>query len=385
MEKTEDPYEHQLYFLNRILHLQNMERWKDARRIYSEYKPEDIMDVMKVSYLRCMLNQTMKENPEDAAALIIKYRDWIGTNYVQVLTELFNNLHDIIDKNPNIIPMDSIVKWENSFAADLKDNPKAASNSNKLKSLIAYKKGNTALAYKLIEQSRLDDIAYEAISDSLRYADFAEKNQLSKLKEDISLANLKIEQAQKEKISTNYLWLLSLGVLLSFIIALLLALSYRKTKLDSVIDQMNFIKAEENYLQKEQELNGRIVNLSQLIVLKAQELSRKIKMISSDDEMLEDVKREIDELGKLAIDDKPQLADNLIDTHQFIFSRFPTFSETANLTEKRIFILSVDGYKPKDIANVVGVSVQYVHNVRTRLRKRLNIDNNIEWESLKKM
>jgi DNA-binding CsgD family transcriptional regulator len=99
---------------------------------------------------------------------------------------------------------------------------------------------------------------------------------------------------------------------------------------------------------------------------------------------LQDIKREIDELSRLGIEDKPQLADKLIDNHQVIFDRFPAFSETANLTEKRIFILSIDGYKPKEIANVVGVSVQYVHNVRTRLRKKLNLDNNVEWESLKK-
>lgn len=386
MEKAGDPYEHQLYFLNRMLHLQNMERWKESRRIYSEYKPEEIFDVMQISYLRAILNQTLKENPGAAPALVIKHRDWIGKNYVQVLTELFIDLRDIINKNPSLIPMDSILKWERNVAAELEDNPKAASNSNKLKSLIAYKKGNMALAYELMEKGRLDDIAFEEINDSLRFADFAEKNQLSKLKEDISVANLKIEQAQKEKISTNYLWILSLGVLMSFIIALLFALSYRKTKLDSVLDQMSFIKAEENYLLKEQELNSRIVNLSQLIVLKAQDLGKKIKLISSDDnETLQEVKREIDELGKLAIEEKPQLADNLIGNHQGIFDRYPEFSETANLTEKRIFILSIDGYKPKDIANVVGVSVQYVHNVRTRLRKKLNLDNNVEWESLKKV
>jgi DNA-binding CsgD family transcriptional regulator len=96
-----------------------------------------------------------------------------------------------------------------------------------------------------------------------------------------------------------------------------------------------------------------------------------------------DLKKEIDELSRLGIEDKPQLADKLIDSHKAMFERFPEFSELANLTEKRIFILSVDGYKPKEIANVMGVSIQYVHNVRTRLRKKLKLDNTIEWQTLK--
>ncbi|MES2560655.1 MAG: hypothetical protein V4590_13000 [Bacteroidota bacterium] len=385
MEKEDDPYSHQLFFLNRILHLQNMDRWKEARKVYSEFKPDEIYDVLRVHYLRAMLNQMIKENPSEAIALVQKHSDWIGVNYVPAVSELFPHLHILIDRNPSILPMDTLLQWEKNFAVELKDNPKAASHSNKLKSLIAYKRGNTVLAYQLLEKSRVYDVAFDEISDSLRYADFSEKNQLSKLKEDISIANLKVEQTQKEKTYVKYLWILSLGILISFIIALLFALSYRKTKLDYALDQISFIKAEENYLLKEQELNSRIVNLSQLIVIKAQDLGKKIKLISSEDkETLQDVKREIEELSRLGIEDKPQLADKLIDNHQTIFERFPDFAETANLTEKRIFILSIDGYKPKEIANVVGVSVQYVHNVRTRLRKKLDIDNSVEWESLKK-
>lgn len=386
MQKEKDPYQRQLFFLNRVLHLQNMGRLKESRVIYSEYHPEDIFEVLQVPYLHAVLNQAIYDQKEQAYTIFNKHRHWIGERYVPAVSELYNELTELIEANPSLLPMDTIVQWEKNYQQQLIDDPKAASHSNRLKSLIAKKRGNIKLAFQFLEESKLNDETFEKINDSLRHADFVEKNELSKLKEEINVTNLKVEQAERDNRYVNYLWMLSILVLICFIIALLFALSYRKTKLDYATEQINFMKAEEEYLTKEQDLNIRIVNLSQLIVLKAQDLGKKIKLVGSDDkEALHEVKKQIDELSRLGIEEKPQLADKLMDSHQTVFSKFPDFAENGNLTEKRIFILSIDGYKPKEIANVVGVSIQYVHNVRTRLRKKLNIDNNTEWESLKKM
>lgn len=385
MMSSKDSYERQLYFLNHVLHQQNMGRLRDSRVIYSEYKPEEIYEVLRVQYLHAMLNQTLYDNKEQAISFFKQYKHWIGMRYPLALTEMFTDLSEVIEYNPSLLPIDTLKKWEKKFESDLATDPRARSHSNILKSIIARKQGNMALAYQFLERSRLDEVAFNSLNDSLRFADFAEKNELSLLKEKVYLANLKVEETERDKRYINYLWLLSLLVLIGFIVALLFALSYRKTKLNYALEQINFMKTEEDYLMKEQELNTRIVNLSQLIILKAQDLGKKIKLVASEDkEALQEVKKEIDELSRLGIEEKPQLADRLLDDHQAIFIRFPEFAETGNLTEKRIFILSIDGYKPKEIANVVGVSIQYVHNVRTRLRKKLNIDNTTEWESLKK-
>jgi len=65
-----------------------------------------------------------------------------------------------------------------------------------------------------------------------------------------------------------------------------------------------------------------------------------------------------------------------------VFEHYPQL-KAMNLTEKRIFILSVDGYKSKDIAAIVGVTPQYIHNVRSKIRKVLGVDNGVNWESFK--
>lgn len=385
MKKVKNPYERQLFFLNRTIHLQNTNRWEEAFPIYSEFGPEDIYEELRVPYMHAMLNQLLHDRSAQTKIFFKKYRHWIGERYVPAVTEVFIELEKVIGLDPSLLPMDTLLAWEKKFAMAFKENPRAVSNSNKLKSLVAYKKGDLQLSYLLLEKSGQYEIADDEISDSLHQADLEVRDQLTKLREKITIANIKVEQAENQKKYESYLWILSVAVLVGFIVALLYALSYRKTKLDYATEQIHFMKMEEGHLIREQELNTRIVSLSQLIVLKAQDLGKKIKLVSSGDkEMLQDVKKEIEELSRLGIDDKPQLADKLIDDHQSVFDKFPEFEEITNLTERRIFILSVDGYKPKEIADVVGVSIQYVHNVRTRLRKKLQLDSGIAWESLKK-
>lgn len=385
MKKVKNPYERQLFFLNRTIHLQNTNRWEEAFPIYSEFVPEDIYEQLRVPYMHAMLNQLLHDRSDNTKVFFKKYRHWIGERYVPAVTEVFIELEKVIGLDPSLLPMDTLLAWEKKFAMAFKGNPRAVANSNKLKSLVAYKKGDLQLSYLLLEKSGQYEIADNKISDSLHQADLEARDQVTKLREEITLANFKVEEAAKQKKYESYLWFLSVAVLVGFIVALLYALSYRKTKLDFATEQITFMKMEEGHLIREQELNTRIVSLSQLIVLKAQDLGKKIKLVSSEDkETLQEVKREIEELSRLGIDDKPQLADKLIDDHQSVFDRFPDFATITNLTEKRIFILSVDGFKPKEIANVVGVSIQYVHNVRTRLRKKLKLNNSIDWESLKK-
>jgi len=41
------------------------------------------------------------------------------------------------------------------------------------------------------------------------------------------------------------------------------------------------------------------------------------------------------------------------------------------------------GDKSKDIAAIVGVTPQYIHNVRSKIRKVLGVDNAVNWESFK--
>jgi DNA-binding CsgD family transcriptional regulator len=42
--------------------------------------------------------------------------------------------------------------------------------------------------------------------------------------------------------------------------------------------------------------------------------------------------------------------------------------------EQRVYVLAQSDYRPKDIANMLGYSVQYVRNVKSRIRKKFDLD-----------
>jgi DNA-binding CsgD family transcriptional regulator len=55
--------------------------------------------------------------------------------------------------------------------------------------------------------------------------------------------------------------------------------------------------------------------------------------------------------------------------------QFPGFND-LNKTEQRVLALTMELYRPKEVANVLGVSTQYVRNVKTRLKLKLNLPDN---------
>jgi DNA-binding CsgD family transcriptional regulator len=54
-----------------------------------------------------------------------------------------------------------------------------------------------------------------------------------------------------------------------------------------------------------------------------------------------------------------------------------------SLTEKRILQLSINGIKTKEIANILGLSNQYILNARSKIKKNLTIQDFENWEELK--
>jgi hypothetical protein len=116
---------------------------------------------------------------------------------------------------------------------------------------------------------------------------------------------------------------------------------------------------------------------------KTTELGKRLRNMNyADKEDLDQLRKELEALGRVDAGTNPQVADVLIKENDDLLSKYPVVKD-LNLTERRIFILSVEGFKSKDISNLVGVTPQYIHNVRSKIRKVLGVDNNIRWEELK--
>jgi DNA-binding CsgD family transcriptional regulator len=219
--------------------------------------------------------------------------------------------------------------------------------------------------------------------DSLTKADFTAKKELEALKN--SQLEYELELSNREKIS-NYTYGLfaSLGLIL-ILTALFFWMKQRvkQRELAMANYQLSLQREEKSHIQKEKEMNERIIHMSELVLSKSMEISKKLKTIKTENpQELDLIRRDLEAMSRVENTTRPQLADSKIKEQGDIFDHYPAL-KTLSLTEKRIFILSVDGYKSKDIAAIVGVTPQYIHNVRSKIRRILGIDNSIHWESFK--
>ena len=157
----------------------------------------------------------------------------------------------------------------------------------------------------------------------------------------------------------------------------------KQRELEMSTFQLSVQREEKSHIQKEKEMNERIIHMSELVLSKSMEISKKLKTIKTENpQELDLIRRDLEAMSRVENTTRPQLADSKIKEQGDIFDHYPAL-KTLSLTEKRIFILSVDGYKSKDIAAIVGVTPQYIHNVRSKIRRILGIDNSTHWESFK--
>jgi hypothetical protein len=130
-------------------------------------------------------------------------------------------------------------------------------------------------------------------------------------------------------------------------------------------------------LSTENDLNNRIITLSKLIITKVDSINKLLGTINDDNyhTAIKEVRSEFLNIQNAVSDAQPQLADKLLEDYSDIQIDFPEIS-LLSITEKRIFVLSVNGYPTKEIAGLLGLTSQYVNNARTNIRKKMGIEEN---------
>jgi DNA-binding CsgD family transcriptional regulator len=146
--------------------------------------------------------------------------------------------------------------------------------------------------------------------------------------------------------------------------------------------ELFFEKKSAEALQLENEINGRILALSKLVIAKVERMNKLLMALNENNfkEQIRELKTESLAIQNAFSEAKPELADKLLEDYSDIQQKFPAVSE-LNMTEKRIFVLSINGYHSKEIAGILGLTAQYINNARTRIRKKLDIAEN--WNEIK--
>lgn len=383
LASARDKYSRQLIAMNRMELNMHLERWDEGAELMQSMPDSVILNNLRIVYLANQLTLVKEKNPDALSRVLGKKMDWVSEDYFGAVTRLKPFLLEAIRLDETFVLADSLMSWKDAVAEQFEDNPLALANHHELLSAIFRQKDEMKEAYEALQVSNEYKDRYHLLDDSVKRADFTAKKDFESMK--TKQFAFEKELLQQKKIN-GYL----AGTYGSVVLTLLLLVLFlwarqtaKKKELDWAQMQLHVQVEEKEFLQKEKELNARIIGMSELVMEKSLELSKKLKQLNTNNSPeIETLRKELEALGRVETTSRPQIADSKLKEQGDIFEHYPQL-KAMNLTEKRIFILSVDGYKSKDIAAIVGVTPQYIHNVRSKIRKVLGVDNAVNWESFK--
>lgn len=384
LENANDRYSKQLVMINRMELNLHLGRVEETELLLQTLTDSLVLGSLRIHHLQNRLNYLKEKSPSAVLKSLNRRLDWVADDYFGAVNRLEPFLLQAIESGEDYLRADSLVGWLERESDQFEDNPMALSNHHKLLSAIYRTKEKMMdAAYESMLISNEFKDKYHLLDDSMKRADFTAKKDFESMK--TKQYAFEKEMLQQKKIN-GYLAgtygsvLITLFLLVLFLLARQTA---KKKELDWAQMQLHVQVEEKEFLQKEKELNARIIGLSELVMEKSLELSKKLKELNTNNSPeIETLRKELEALGRVETTSRPQIADSKLKEQGDILEQYPQL-KALNLTEKRIFILSIDGYKSKDIAAIVGVSPQYIHNVRSKIRKVLGVDNSVHWESFK--
>lgn len=370
-------YEGQLLFLNRALLYQGEKKWKESEKYVDQFKDFKQFPKLKINFLRLQLSQADHQN-QDFSKLLYDNRQLIMDEFPFSFIEIADYLVKAIKKNPAFLTLNDFLDIEKKAGGELElrkdfnNYPLYFVKAELYENLGDF--NNAYLTSKIAMD--LKNKFYDQEKES-RHADLAEKMRLSNLLDQIESGKKELESQNTETIVFKIFTILL--ILLSFLI---LYVVYRERK-HGVLREQLLVKELDNErllaesLSTENELNNRIITLSKMIITKVESINKLLSSINESNYHIgiKEVRSEFLNIQNAVSDAQPQLADKLLEDYSNIQIDFPEIA-LLSITEKRIFVLSINGYPTKEIAGLLGLTSQYVNNARSSIRKKMGIEEN---------
>ncbi|MEY3966052.1 MAG: hypothetical protein RL263_1221 [Bacteroidota bacterium] len=376
-----ETYEDQVLILNKIHISQNLDKYEEAQIWINKIKAVSNYTDLKIEYHRVVLKQMEHNNLSTTA-----YLDSIKPIWLEYPPDGIGKMDEFIQKallsNVNLLT-DSNIKFIDSFVDPSKDDYYDwVDIYETIKGIRSQTKGdyNEAVEHfkKALEIKELSNIK-DGIS---RKSDVTEKLHIREQQAKLDESNLMLQNER-----SSYLWfrLVTAAIILLALFVIFIIFRERgrlKLQNNLVEKELFFEKKSAEALQLENEINGRILALSKLVIAKVERINKLLMALNENNfkEQIRELKTESLAIQNAFSEAKPELADKLLEDYSDIQQKFPAVSE-LNMTEKRIFVLSINGYHSKEIAGILGLTAQYINNARTRIRKKLDIAEN--WNEIK--
>jgi len=376
-----DLYEDQVLIINKAYISQKLGKFKEAQIWINKIKKVANYADLQIDYHRVILNQ-MEHNKMNTSA----YLDSIKPIWLEYPPDGVKKMDAFIQNalplNPNLLT-ERDIQFIDSFVDPSKDDYYDwVDIYESIKGVRAQGKGdlNESIVHfkKALEINELSNIK-DGIS---RKSDITEKLHIREQQAKLEESNLLLEHERN-----SYLWyrfITAAIILLGIFIIFIVVRERGRLKLQNslVEKELHLEKKSAEALQLENEINGRVLALSKLVIAKADRINKLLMALNENNfkELIRELKTESMAIQNAFSEAKPQLADRLLEDYSDIQNDFPAVTE-LNITEKRIFVLSINGYHSKEIGSILGLTGQYVNNARTRIRKKLEIVDN--WSEIK--
>ncbi len=369
-------YEGQLITVNRAFLSQNQNRWKEARSWIDSIKEIKNIQELNLNVIRLKLRQLDHENGQ-YSVFLKENREFIFESYPYSFLDLEDFITKELKKNPSFLSIAEIKKLEATKTPPGSTEKMVISALNRIKALCYENIGDYKLANEHNKLSLTLKWEFDNLENDLRHTDLSEKLRLSKMFQQIEDQKKNIQEREQEK--RIYQAFTLLLILISLLILYTIFKQRKNNNLSEKLlkQELSNEKILAENLVRENDLNNRIVTLSKLIISKVDLINKLLSSINESNyhSTIKDVRTEFLNIQNAVSDAQPQLADKLLEDYTTIQIDFPDIINLS-ITEKRIFVLSINGYQTKEIAGLLGLTSQYVNNARTSIRKKLNIEEN---------
>ena len=390
----ENPVENQKYFIGRSLFHSVQGKFPDSA--YSLLIPL-VMDSITsdnfisyygahLKYLNTRLEKGQKDSIGFARKRVFEGFHLLGSGYPQSISFVSDQLQVALENGIDPIDIELLEKWENEcIPEEHNDYTRYHCARLRMTYYLTHQQFDKANKYYQDIINMQDKLLYTL--ETLRFFDFSTELKNSALKLQTSLKDVELERKKNQN------RLLFLSLLLLFAIGVFVVVVIQQKRKQTQL-HLNLIESErskelerQQYLEREHRLGQRSVALSNILLAKADELRMHINaaLQRRQQSELQDIKRELEAILDGNQDfGHPEYADVVAeDSYPELEAMFPYLHMGIN--DKRILVLTMEGYASKDIARFLGISTQHVLNTRSKIKKKITEEEGKEtqWKEIK--
>lgn len=360
-------------------------RFEEARQIIKTFDIVNIPAVFKPDYYLNLLVIEQALSPQKTSEIITSNQKEFHAYRLDLLGKLSNGFPLEINKIPQ---MAQLIGYKISDIDSLILAQSPQFSQSVLWEILANQaafEGDMQLHKKYITQSFNLLKSESNYIDSIRVLDVESKINHQKLQREYQ--NIQNEQKKNSRI----ILLQNIAIAVSLVLVML-AISFYVFRNKFIQQRQEFLKSQlesanqlADKLKTENELNAKITALSTLMVEQSQNISIRLgESRFSKDPVILQVKQDLERISKSQLENDQEIK-RIESSHRYDFLwEFAQFAELSK-TQRDILLLSIEGVKPIEIAQIMNVSYSHVRNMRSKL-KRMMADIGIsDFEELRKM